>query len=136
MKAAIIKQPVILINQKIQKNNNLHPKKRPMPADPEDAPASPREKKTRADYSRKFRARVKANPELYHQHRTAKNERNKKCMETRSDEAVLHNRALQRIRQQKYQERLKEKDQFEQRPETLQTRKNLSTVRRKNRERK
>ena len=41
-------------------------------------------------------------------------------METRNDEAVLHNRELQRIRQQKYQGRLKEKDQPEQRPKTPQ----------------
>ena len=111
-----------------QQNNNLHPKKRPKPADPEDDPASPRQKKTRADYSQEFRARVKANPELYHQHRAAENERNKKYMETRNDEAVLHNRELQRIRQQKYQGRLKEKDQPEQRPKTPQTRKKLSDI--------
>ena len=115
---------------------NLCPKKRPKPADPEDAPASPRQKKNRADYSWEFRVRVNANPELYHQHRAAENERNKKYRETRGDEAVLHNRELQKIQQQKYRERLKEKDQLEQRPKTPQTQKNLLTVRQKNRERK
>lgn len=66
---------------------------------------------------------MKANPELYHQHRAAENERNKKHRETRGDEAVLHNRELQKIRLQKYRERLKEKDQLDQRPKTPQTRK-------------
>ena len=79
---------------------------------------------------------MKANPELYHQHRAAENERNKKHRETRGDEAVLHNRELQKIQQQKYRERLKEKDQLEQRSKTPQTQKSLSTVRQKNRERK
>ena len=80
---------------------------------------------------------MKANPELYHQHRAAENERNKKKhRETRGDEAVLHNRELQKIHLQKYRERLKEKDQLDQRPKTPQTRKKLSTVRRKNKERK
>lgn len=80
--------------------------------------------------------RVNANPELYHQHRAAENEWNKKYRETRGDEAVLHNRELQKIQQQKYRERLKEKDQLEQRSKTPQTQKSLSTVRQKNRERK
>ena len=79
---------------------------------------------------------MKANQELYHQHRAAENEQNKKYRETRGDKAVLHNRELQKIQQRKYGERLKEKDQLEQRPKTPQTQKNLSTVRQKNRERK
>lgn len=66
---------------------------------------------------------MNANPELYHQHRAAENEWNKKYRETRGDEAVLHNRELQKIRLQKYRERLKEKDQLDQRPKTPQTRK-------------
>ena len=92
----------------------LRPKKHLSPSPPSDV-AVPPIKKTRKDHAQAYRDRVKDNPALYKVMRAEETLRNQEYRRNRSEEAIVRNRGLQKLRQRRYRQRLQERQQKEKR---------------------
>ena len=100
----------------------LRPKKHLLPS-----AVVPPIKKTQKEHAQAYRDNIKDNPALYKFIRAQETLRNQEYRMNRSDEAILRNRELQKLRQRKYRGKLKERQQVEKR--TPKTRHNLEQER-------